>query len=41
MSYHLRDHWVLIFEAQRRNKGYAWFDASGWNAMGVAIEVFR
>jgi hypothetical protein len=37
----LQSHWSLIREAQRRNKGYAHFDASGFDSMGVAIATFQ
>ena len=33
-------HWILIREAQQRNKGYAYFDADGFDSMGVAIATF-
>ena len=33
--------WVLLREAQRLNKSYAWFDETGVNRVGVTIATFR
>ena len=36
----LQLHWIFIREAQQRNKGYAYFDAMGFDSMGVTIATF-